>query len=238
MNELTKIGKKHGTDKAGPNNYTEVSYYRLLKNKRNDKIKLLELGVGDTGASVKMWREFFPNAEITLFDPFFITHPDVTVTKEELEALNINVVVGNQLDKNDLSKLEAYGEYDIIIDDASHLSDGIQLSFAVLFPYLKKGGLYIVEDLSCAHDRDKRINDVNNWLDSENVNQNIQKIYHRKEIHISHALREYKDTSKWNSTFLLEKQKKYLEDKIDTFMIVPNYNNTEGLAVIKKNKDT
>ncbi len=65
MNELTKIGKIHGTDKAGPeHNYTEAVYYHMLKVVRDKDIKLLEIGAGNTGASIKMWRDFLPNAEV------------------------------------------------------------------------------------------------------------------------------------------------------------------------------
>jgi len=238
MNELTMLGKKYGTDKAGPaHNYTEFVYYDMLKNIRDKNIRLLELGVGDTGASVKMWREFFPNADITLFDPFFIIHPDVIVTPEELRDLNINVVIGNQLCKNDLKKLikSEKEQFHIIIDDASHLSDGMQNSLAVLFPYLKKGGYYVVEDLMCARDRDNRLHEVNAWLDSENVDQKtLHKVYHKKEIHLLDSLDEYDKSGKWKSSLLLEEEKEYLEKNIKTFKVFKDYNNTDNLVVIKK----
>ncbi len=35
----------------------------------------------------------------------------------------------------------------MIIDDGSHISEHIITSFKTLFPHLKKGGLYFVEDL-------------------------------------------------------------------------------------------
>lgn len=140
MNELTKIGERYGTDKAGADhNYTETVYYHILKKIKNKNIKLLELGVGNTGASVKMWKDYLQNAEVTLFDPFFIMDPAMTVKPEELENMGIRVVKGNQLSRDDLKTLSDEEEYyDIIIDDASHVSDGISLSLANLLPYLKK----------------------------------------------------------------------------------------------------
>ena len=236
MNELTKIGKLQGTDKAGPeHNYTEAVYYNMLKNIRDKKINLLELGVGNTGASIKMWRDFLPNAQITLFDPFFIRDPAVTVTQSEIQNLGVEVVEGNQLCREDLGKLFAKNQYyDIIIDDASHVSDGISLSLAILLPRLKKGGCYIVEDLSCAASRDSRLHDCNNWLDGDSVDQRINKIYHREEYHLSSVLREFKNTKKWKSKILNNDEIDYLEKNVESFTFFRDYNNQENLVVIKK----
>ncbi len=38
-------------------------------------------------------------------------------------------------------------EFDVIIDDGSHRPDHQQITLAALFPHLKPGGLYFVEDL-------------------------------------------------------------------------------------------
>jgi predicted O-methyltransferase YrrM len=40
---------------------------------------------------------------------------------------------------------------DLVIDDASHLVEPTEASFNVLFPRLRAGGLYVVEDWSWAH---------------------------------------------------------------------------------------
>ena len=237
MNELTLIGRKYGTDKAGQKHmYTEKAYYSMFKDIRYEKIKLLELGVGDTGASVKMWREFFPNAEIYLFDPFFIAGPpktDVTVTRQELIDLNIIPIKGNQLSRTDLLKIVKIcdGDFDIIVDDASHMSDGIQISLATLLPHLKDNGLYIVEDTSTAHDRGLRLNEVNAWLDSEDVSKNEKIIYHKGEIHLLYSLFEFRKTGRWPSNVLTDREKEYLENNIEGYFHNEYHNN---LAIIRK----
>ena len=237
MNELTKIGKQHGTDKAGPeHNYTEAVYYHMLKKIKDKDIKLLELGVGDTGASIKMWRDYLQNAEVTLFDPFFITDPAVTVTPQELEKLGVRVIKGNQLSRDDLKTLSDEEEYyDIIIDDASHVSDGISLSLANLLPYLKKNGCYIVEDLSCARSRDRRLDDCNRWLDGETVDQTINKIYHQEEYHILDVLENFKTTGEWKSKILNPDELEFLEQNIGQFKCFNDYNGQTNLVVIKRN---
>src|SRR3990172_4410475 len=62
MDELSKLGIKYGTDKIGKHNYLPV-YYDLFKDRRNEVKKVLEIGTAE-GASLFMWRDFFPNATI------------------------------------------------------------------------------------------------------------------------------------------------------------------------------
>ena len=236
MNELTKLGRQYNTDKAGPvHNYTEAVYYHMLKKIKDKDIKLLELGVGNTGASIKMWRDYLQNAEITLFDPFFIIDPVVTITPEEIENIGVRVIRGNQLSREDLAKLSEEEEYyDIIIDDASHVSDGISLSLASLLPYLKKNGCYIIEDLHCARDRDKRLNDCNRWLDSESIDQTIKKIYHQEEYHILDILENFQRTGEWKSKILNVGEIAFLEQNVGQFKCFKDYNGQDNLIVIRR----
>ena len=62
---LCKLALKYRSDKCpkrGKHTYTPY-YYDLLKNKKRSTKKVLEIGIGK-GASLKMWRDFFPNAKI------------------------------------------------------------------------------------------------------------------------------------------------------------------------------
>ena len=45
-------------------------------------------------------------------------------------------------------------EIDVVIDDASHLFSLTREAFNIAFPYLKPGGLYVIEDWGWAHWRD------------------------------------------------------------------------------------
>jgi hypothetical protein len=45
---------------------------------------------------------------------------------------------------------------DLVIDDASHLYDLSRRSFEIIFPRLREGGLYIIEDWQWAHMNDAR----------------------------------------------------------------------------------
>jgi len=59
----------------------------------------------------------------------------------------IKVIKGNQRDRNLLKKIgEKYGNFHVIIDDASHKPHNQKRSFGVLWKYLESGGVYVFED--------------------------------------------------------------------------------------------
>jgi cephalosporin hydroxylase len=46
---------------------------------------------------------------------------------------------------------EFSGQLDLVIDDASHQYDSTKASFQTLFPLLRPGGLYVIEDWAWSH---------------------------------------------------------------------------------------
>jgi len=147
VNLLDDLGTYYGTDKATSDNGYTVLYDPIFAHRRQERLNFLEIGCF-RGASALMWADYFPNANITCID----AHP------ESLEVRNvnprINAIIANQGSEDDLRRVEAEtGPLDIIIDDGSHLSDHMQLSFKTLFPGLKLGGVYIIEDLSTQNNR-------------------------------------------------------------------------------------
>ena len=62
MNKLDKLAEKYKTDKYGKHHYTKV-YYDLFKDRQRSVKKVIEMGIAE-GASLRMWRDFFPNAQI------------------------------------------------------------------------------------------------------------------------------------------------------------------------------
>lgn len=139
MNALDEIALKYRTDKASEfHNYTDI-YYRLFNDGKDDVRNLLELGAL-YGSSLRMWRDFFQNANIYSIE----INPSYVFQEER-----IKVILGNQTDKALLASLPS--EFDIIIDDASHQSKDQIESFEQLFPKLKSGGMYVVEDTCCSY---------------------------------------------------------------------------------------
>jgi len=143
---LDSIGRKFGTDKSSLHHNYLNTYECYLHNFRDRPIKLLEIGFGGYedrtggGESLYTWQEYFPMADITCLE----------IYPKEFSLDRVRVIQGSQDSREDLRSIgENYGPFDIIVDDGSHLSSHQIKSFTELFtPYLKDGGIYIVEDTS------------------------------------------------------------------------------------------
>ena len=99
--ELCEIGKKYDTDKSSQRN--NVTNYRhchpytlfydgLFKNKKEEHLKIAELGILD-GASLLMWNEYFKNAEIYGFEynDNLINNFKEKFNNQQITLANINV---------------------------------------------------------------------------------------------------------------------------------------------------
>jgi hypothetical protein len=51
----------------------------------------------------------------------------------------------------DDARLGSSGAIDLVVDDASHLVASTRSSFETIFPFLRPGGLYVIEDWAWAH---------------------------------------------------------------------------------------
>lgn len=145
LNELAKI---YGTDKWGLHFYTP-HYNEHFKRFRSKKLVLLEIGVGGHddpkagGNSLRMWKKYFPHGSINSVDIF---------DKSYLEEKRINIFRGSQVDKEFLQGvIKKIGNPDIIIDDGSHVNEHMIDTFRILFPLLKDGGVYVVEDTQTSY---------------------------------------------------------------------------------------
>jgi len=140
MGLLNDIGLKHNTDKAFFHKY--LDFYEKHLPDRNFRGRLLEIGVMD-GASMRMWREYYPNAEIVGID---------TGLQWDLRIDGVTLL---ELDGTKPKDLKPLGLFDIIIDDGSHMTKDQQKSFEHLFyNQLTPGGLYILEDLHTSYRKD------------------------------------------------------------------------------------
>jgi cephalosporin hydroxylase len=143
---LDSLAEKHyaGEGCRKPISYL-AEYERFLEPLRHKPIRLLELGVR-FGASMLMWRDYLPRATVVGVDidkkPDFFPHDS-----------RFHFVAGSQADEAILAKTMEIsgGQFDVIIDDCSHVGHLSARSFAYLFPHaLRPGGLYIIEDICTA----------------------------------------------------------------------------------------
>ena len=139
---LDEIALKYNADKSSLfHNYTE-KYDHYFSPLRQGLINILEIGI-QNGYSLKTWKEYFPNAEIFGID---------IVDCKQMDESRIKTLKGSQNDLVFLQKInDMYGPFDIIIDDGSHYNSDMKISFDFLFPLLKHGGIYVVEDLHCTY---------------------------------------------------------------------------------------
>jgi SAM-dependent methyltransferase len=146
---LDELAIRHGTDKGTqsargltPKRYTTV-YERYLAPLREEPITLLEIGV-QTGASLRMWEDYFPRARIFGID----------IKEECLKHASdrSTVLIGDQTDREFLrSVVDQTGPLDVVVDDGGHHMDQHRVSLEELFPHVRPGGLYCVEDLHTAY---------------------------------------------------------------------------------------
>lgn len=125
---------KGGGDKGTGHSYIEV-YEELFKDLK-EPVKLLEIGV-NYAESMKLWYEYFhKDSELYGCD---IVHNNLIFN-------DFKFILEDASSPNLANKFE--DEYfDIIIDDGSHHIVHQVMSAANLLPKLKKGGLYIIEDI-------------------------------------------------------------------------------------------
>lgn len=137
---LTQIADHFKTDKGSIKHRYTDTYERYLAPLRGKPVRLIEIGVA-CGASLKTWARWLgEEARITGID----IRPECAALCTQYPS--VSIVVG------DATAFQPDGDYDIVVDDGSHVSLEIVKTFRNLWPRLRPGGYYVVEDLRCTHD--------------------------------------------------------------------------------------
>lgn len=165
---LVDLAIKHGADKYGTTLSVPGAPKDAVKNLveghkyaphydlhftpfRHRDINILEIGVGGFqdvkagGQLLRMWKEYFtsPKSQIVSLDYF---------DKSALQEDRIKIYHGSQDDPALLQRMhEECGGFDIIVDDGSHCCEHVIFSFNTLFPLLRSGGIYAIEDLQTSY---------------------------------------------------------------------------------------
>lgn len=160
MSRLDEIGVRCNTDKASLGRVKQVpgkpapargvghDYLRkyefyLARYCDQPDVAMLELGAGpewNIGASARLWQEFFPR------DDFRLHVADLKPMAMSLANDRVAVTVGDLGDPMVLRRL-ASSSYDVVLDDASHIWHHQLLAFEHLFPAVRRGGLFVIEDI-------------------------------------------------------------------------------------------
>lgn len=121
-------------------------YDALFAPLRHVPISMLEIGV-QNGGSLETWSSFFTEAQLLL-------GCDIDPKCEGLryDDPRVKIVVGDANAASTYQQIMAVcPQFDVVIDDGSHVSTDIINSFINYFPHVKPGGVYVVEDAHCLY---------------------------------------------------------------------------------------
>lgn len=153
---LQELGAQRGTDKGdSAHSFAGVSYldaYTQYLEPIREKVRtVLELGIA-RGASLKMWRDYFPNAHVWGID----VDPGANLDY----GSRVHPVIGSQDDPAVVAQVAPGEEFDLVVDDGSHLVDHLVASFRLIWPRVRSGGFYVMEDLTGSWNHD--LNSIRN----------------------------------------------------------------------------
>lgn len=210
---LTEMAKKYSTDKDYEHNYFELCYNDLFEPIKNNINLFMEIGVYN-GESIRLWSNYFQSAKIIGLD--------IDNKKDIFKEENISTYVCDQSSEEQLkSVVENYDKFDIILDDGSHKMFDQQKSLGVLFPYVKSGGMYIIEDLHTSLEAIMPEKSWCNWGDSnKTITLDMLNYYNENGIIIS--------------DYLSIAETKYLNQNIKDIRIYQNKPNWSITGIITK----
>ena len=163
---LHELFFKYGSDKGAPfdqkhsetlwpaHTYADL-YFILFETFRHEVKKVFECGLGTNnenfpsnmgangkpGASLRAWRDYFPNADVYGADiDKSVLFQEIRISTYEVDQTNSHSI---QIMWESIKEVD----FDIIIDDGLHTFDAGVSLFNGSFGKLRGGGLYIIEDV-------------------------------------------------------------------------------------------
>lgn len=174
---LREIGKANQTDKADlicfGQSYLDI-YEPYFESIRTMVRSVLEFGVA-AGGSLRTWRDYFPNAEIYGVD----VNPEALTR----ECDRVHVMCCSQDSQEVVTLGESMGGLDIVVDDGSHVNQLTVASFRNVWPLVKHGGFYVIEDTGLTHDTDVAADAVRGgWPGMQHNRPGINMVNRRAQI--------------------------------------------------------
>lgn len=159
---LETIFEQYGTDKQADFHGYVHAYSMLLGPWRHHVQSLLEVGIGtvnhsfaanmgtkrnySTGASLYSWRRYLPNARIVGLDLDAAAAAAAADKSLRIEAYGVDTTSGPALAALDLTN-GGRSLFDVVIDDGLHTWKGQQQTLTNLWPLVRPGGFYFIEDV-------------------------------------------------------------------------------------------
>ena len=134
----------------------QINCYESLAKEIGPDANIVELGIR-TGGSTAFLAVLFQPRILTaieiderasnLFNEFLACHPDGSRIRTHFECDQGDVVDVKKVLEDDFGKQPI----DMVIDDASHRLEPSTISFNILFPRIRPGGIFVIEDWSWEH---------------------------------------------------------------------------------------
>jgi predicted O-methyltransferase YrrM len=152
---LSPIQEKADSFLMAKNTHLIQQYLAIIKESKPENI--VELGVHRGGSAAFLYQLARPRKLLALeLSPDRLTKlDDFIVAENAADAFRVEFGV-DQADVARVSQLknEHIGvgrNLDLVFDDASHVLGPTRASFEALFPYLREGGVYFIEDYATSH---------------------------------------------------------------------------------------
>ena len=126
-----------GTDKMVTHSYEHV-YNEIFDKYKNTCKNILEIGI-DGGFGLQSYSEYFINSTV-----YGIDIRD-NINSNIKQNPNIKICIGDACSDEVINHFNI--EFDIIVEDASHLPEHQIQHFKDYSKFIKKGGVYIIEDV-------------------------------------------------------------------------------------------
>ncbi len=133
-------------------------YEKYFRTKYLEPRSILEVGV-HRGESTKVFSRRFPNAKIVAID---IEDNDIDFSC----CPNVKFIRCNQIDDVKITSIietEFDGSLDLCIDDGAHIGSISEITFLTVFPFIKSGGIYIIEDWGTGY--------LSGWIDGNSYQE-------------------------------------------------------------------
>jgi hypothetical protein len=149
MSSLLELVDNTTTDKNTTHSYLAL-YEKLLSSKKHTARNVLEIGIGDfgekNGGSVKLWRDYFPNATIYSLDILPIERVIYELLNDDRVVIHAGTDAYDETVFNKLF-LQKNMKFDFMLDDGPHTLESMVQIIKLYSQSMVDDGILIVEDV-------------------------------------------------------------------------------------------
>ena len=185
--ELKKLMDFYGSDKGGINNHHNYTQYysEIFSGKKKNIKNFLEIGLGTNNiklasnmgvegkplASLRAWRDYFPNGDIYGAD----IDRNILMNEDRIKTFYVDQTKPETI--KELFKNMGVEKFDVILEDGLHEFNANICFFENSIKYLDDDGIYIIEDVYYK-DEEKFIS----YFKNKSYNFSLINLYHDKNI--------------------------------------------------------